>query len=119
MPHINYIELNVPDTKQAAAFYKKVFGWDAQSWGDGDYMVVSHGEGPGIDAGLDKMQTEQPNTVAVVTVPSVDDYAKSITDAGGALVVKKFAIPTQGYAAYFTTPGGLLMSIYEADENAK
>ena len=29
MPYVSYIEFNVPDTKQAAEFYKKVFGWDA------------------------------------------------------------------------------------------
>jgi len=119
MPYVNYIEFNVPDSKQAAEFFKQVFGWDAQGWGEGDYMVVSHGEEPGIDTGIDKMQEDdRPSAVPVVTVESVDKAVKDVEAAGGKIVVPKMAIPGMGYAAYFTTPGGLLMSVNEGEEAA-
>jgi len=56
MPYVNYIELNVPDSKRAAEFFKKAFGWDAQGWGESDYMVVDNGDEAGIGAGFDKMK---------------------------------------------------------------
>lgn len=119
MPYVTYVEFNVPDSKQAAEFYKKAFGWEAQGWGDDDYMVVSHGDEAGIDAGLDKAKDGKPLAVPVITVPSVDEYAGKVKAAGGEIVIEKFPIPSQGYAAYFTDPGGLTVGIYENDENAK
>ena len=120
MPYVNYIELNVPDSKRAAEFFKKAFGWDAQGWGESDYMVVDNGDEAGIGAGIDKLKDgDKPNAVPVITVESVDKAAKEVEAAGGKIVVPKMAIPGTGYAAYFTTPGGLLMSVYEADEKAE
>ena len=118
MPYVNYVELKVPDTKQAAEFYKKAFGWNAQSWDDSGYMVVDNGDEPGIGAGIEKLEGDQPSTVAVITVPSLDESAKAVKAAGGKITVEKFPVSGQGYAAYFTTPGGLLMGIYEQDESA-
>jgi predicted enzyme related to lactoylglutathione lyase len=119
MLKLNYLEFNVPDTKQAAKFFKTVFGWDAQGWGDSDYLVADNGEGPGASAGIDKVKEgKQPNTVAVVTVDSVDEAVKTIVAAGGKIVTEKFAVGEEGHAAYFTTPGGLMMSVYEANEKA-
>ena len=115
---ITYLELNVLDSQKAADFYKKVFGWEAQAWDDSGYMVVDNGEGAGL--GIDNVAKDtKPYTVAVVTVKSIDESLKNISTAGGKITAEKFPVPGQGYAAYFTTPGGLLMSVYEADENAK
>ena len=115
---ITFLELFVTDNQQAAVFYKKVFGWEAQKWGETNYMLVDNGEGAGL--GIDNVAKDsKPYTVAVVTVNSVDEALKNIIAAGGKITTEKTAIPGQGYAAYFTTPGGLLMSVYETDEHAK
>lgn len=82
-------------------------------------MVVGHGEEPGIDTGLDKSRDGQPRTVPVITVPSLDETAKAVQEAGGRIVVEKFTIEGVGYAAYFTDPGGLTVGIHQYDENAK
>jgi hypothetical protein len=120
MPYVSFAEFNVPDTQQAADFYKAVFDWQAQKFGEGDYLMVDNNEEPGtIGVGLDKMHDDRPMTVAVITVPSVDEFATKIVAAGGKIVVEKFAIPGQGHAAYFTDPGGLVVGIYEQDENVK
>jgi predicted enzyme related to lactoylglutathione lyase len=119
MPYVSYVELNVPDSQKAAEFFKKVFGWDAQSWDDSGYMVVDNGEEAGIGAGIDNLKDgAMPNAVPVIAVESVDKAAKELVAAGGKITVPKMAIPGTGYAASFTTPGGLTMSIYEADEKA-
>ena len=120
MPHVSYIEFNVPDVKQAAEFYKRVLGWDARGWGgDQDYLVSQHGEEPGIDAGIRKAPDGKPQAVAVITVPRLDETLAAAVKAGATVVVEKFAIADVGYAAYFTDPGGLIVGVHEHDANAK
>lgn len=120
MPYINYIELNVPNTKQAADFYRAVFGWEPQSWGgDPDYLVAGHGEQPGIDAAIRKAPDGKPLAVAIITVPKLEDTLAAAVKAGATVIVEKFAIAGVGYAAYFTDPGGMIVGVHEYDENAK
>ena len=120
MPYVSYIEFNVPDTKQAAEFYKKVFGWDAQSWGgDLDYLVAQHGKETGVDTGLRKAPDGKPLAVGIITVSKIEDTLAAAVKAGATVVVEKFAIAGVGYAAYFTDPGGLIVGVHEVDEDAK
>ena len=118
MPYINYVELNVPKAADVADFYRAVFGWEPQGWGgDEDYLVAEHGEEAGIDAALRTAPDGQPLTVAVITVPSLDETIQKVQEAGGQVVVEKFPIEGVGYAAYFTDPGGLLIGAHEADSS--
>lgn len=120
MPYISYVELNIPNTKEAADFYRQVLGWEPQAWGGNeDYLVVGHGDEPGIDSALRKAPDGKPLTVAIATVPSIDASIQKVQASGGVIVVEKFPIEGVGYAAYFTDPGGLLMGLHEVDENAK
>jgi predicted enzyme related to lactoylglutathione lyase len=119
MAFVSYIEFNVSDTKRSAEFYKQVFGWEAKLFSqDNDYLLVAHGSEPGIDAGIQKAQGA-PATVAVVTVPNLDEIWQKAMKAGAKVAVPKFPIPTVGYAAYFTDPDGLVIGIHQYDENAK
>lgn len=119
MAFVSYIEFNVSNTQKSAEFYKNVFGWEAQLFSkDNDYWIVSHGDAPGIDAGIQKAPGA-PAAVAVITVPNLDEVWAKAMEAGAKMAVEKFAIPTVGYAAYFTDPDGIVMGIHEYDENAK
>lgn len=105
--------------KKATEFYKNVFGWDAQSWGgDPDYFIAQRGSEPGIDVGLRKAPDGKPLAVGIITVPKIDDPGSS-GKPGAKVVVEKFAIAGEGYAAYFTDPGGLIVGVHEINENAK
>jgi hypothetical protein len=120
MPYVSYVEFNVPDAQKASAFYKQVFAWEAKGWGgDQDYLIAAHGEEPGIDIALRKAPDGKPLSVAIITVPSLDETLKAVQSAGGVVVVEKFPIAGVGYAAYFTDPGGLIVGIHEYDETAK
>ena len=118
MPYVNYVEFNVKDVPETAAFYKAVFGWEPQQFGGPDYMYAQSGDEPGIDTGMMKAENGQPSTVAVITVESVEEASKQVVARGGTMVREKFAVPTMGYAAYFTDPGGLLVGLYESDPSA-
>ena len=119
MAFVSCIEFNVSSTKRSAEFYKQVFGWDAQLFSkDNDYWTVAHGDAPGIDAGLQKAQGA-PATVAVITVPNLDQVWAKAMKAGAKVAVPKFAIPIVGYAAYFTDRDGIVVGVHEYDEKAK
>jgi predicted enzyme related to lactoylglutathione lyase len=117
---VSYIEFNVKDTKKSAEFYKQVFGWEPSLFSEAnDYWIVAHGEEPGIDAGIQPAPDGQGRTVAVVTVPNLDEVWAKAMKAGAKVALEKFAIPTVGYAAYFTDPNGIVIGVHQYDENAK
>jgi predicted enzyme related to lactoylglutathione lyase len=118
MPHITYVELNVPKAGEVADFYRAVFDWDPQAWGeDEDYLVSQHGDSPGIDAALRTAPDGRPLTVAVITVPDIDATIEKAKASGAEIVVEKFPIAGVGYAAYFKDPGGLLIGAHENDDS--
>lgn len=116
MPYITYVELNVPKASESAKFYSKVFDWQPQAWGDDDYLVAQHGDEPGIDSALRTAPDGKPLTVAILTVPDIDESIQKVVDAGGTIVVEKFAIEDVGHAAYFTDPDGMVVGLHEASE---
>jgi predicted enzyme related to lactoylglutathione lyase len=120
MSFVSYIEFNVADPKKAGAFYKEVLGWDPQLFSEANnYWIVAHGDAPGIDAGLQPAPDGQPRTVAVITVPNLDEVWAKALKAGATVAMEKFAIPTVGYAAYFTDPNGLVVGLHQYDADAK
>ena len=114
MPHINYVELNVGDVDASNKFYKDVFGWDPQPWGE-DYFVASHGDEPGVDTGITASPDGEPVTVAVISVDDIAGYLAKVLVAGGDLVVPAFDIPGVGKAAYFSDPNGVLMGLHQPE----
>ncbi len=84
-------ELVTPDVDQAKVFYRGVFGWDAESHGDGprDYVVWTL-RGRGI-AGMLPKPPDIPAEVppfwnAYFTVADADAAAKEIVRLGGTIV---------------------------------
>jgi predicted enzyme related to lactoylglutathione lyase len=112
MPYINYVEFNVGDVDASRKFYKDVFGWDPQPWGE-DYYVAAHGDEPGVDTGMTPSPDGEPVTVAVITVDDIAGTLAKVLMAGGDLVVPAFDIPDVGKAAYFADTNGLLVGLHE------
>lgn len=118
MPYVEYIEFNSGDPEASTAFYKEVFGWDPQPFGVDDYFIASSGDEPGIDTGFTVSEDGQPLTVATIGVDDIDGYLAKIIMAGGEIVVPKFAIPSMGWASYFTDPTGMIVGVFQADTEA-
>lgn len=122
MPRVVHFEINVDDPERAIKFYRDVFEWEIKKWeGPIEYWLITTGpeDQPGIDGGL--MRREDPSwaTINTIDVPSVDDFLKKITEAGGKVITPKTAVPGVGYMAYCQDTEGNTFGIMQEDPSAK
>lgn len=121
MLRVTHFELPANDPEKLVEFYKEVFGWKIEKWkGPMDYWLVMTGptDQPGIDGGIARRSPDSPGTVNSIDVPSVDEYVKKITEAGGSVVQPRTAIPGVGYLAYCKDVDGNTFCIMEEDTSA-
>lgn len=117
-----HFEIPYEDRDRARSFYGEVFGWDMQTWGDGEYTLVSTGPTgeagptePGfINGGM--MQREKPyeGPVLVVGVEDIDGCLAAVERLGGSTVQPRQPIGEMGWAAYFRDPEGNLMGLFQS-----
>src|SRR3954470_5740533 len=84
MPRPIHFEIQADDPERAMKFYKAVFDWQFNQWGDNKYWLIATGEktDPGIDGGLmPRPQAGAPAAMAAVNcfvcpmdVPNLDTY---------------------------------------------
>src|SRR5690349_4608942 len=101
MPRPIHFEIQADNPERAIAFYKSLFGWQFNRWGEEKYWLVTTGDKsqPGIDGGLmPRPQPGAPQNMAPVNayvcttgVDDIDAYAQKATQAGGTIVVPKMA----------------------------
>ncbi len=121
MPRVVRFELGTEEPERAAAFYREVFGWVIERWGDFDYWLVTTGEDdqPGINGGLMLHNDAKPRTVNTIQVDSIDEAADRIMQAGGKLVSDRVPLPGVGYNVYFRDTEGNLLGLHQPDPDAK
>jgi len=111
-------------------FYREVFDWDFQQWGQQQYWLIMTAEKdskePGINGGLlprpAKLSANQRGTnayVCTVQVGSFDQTAQKISAAGGAVAMPKFALPGMAWQGYFIDTEGNMFGMHQTDKNAK
>jgi predicted enzyme related to lactoylglutathione lyase len=118
-----HFEIFADDTQRAANFFSSVFGWQINSWGEGDAYLMcstSASEGDmGIDGAIAKRDENYAQPVInAINVDSVDEYCEKIVAAGGTITVPKMAVPTMGWVAYFTDTEGNTHGLWQTDPNA-
>jgi predicted enzyme related to lactoylglutathione lyase len=101
-------------------FFKEVFGWSFQQFGNEEYWSVTTGDekAVGINGGLMKKRDPGQPVVNSIHVESIDQSILNIEKAGGNIVVPKMAIPTIGWLAYFKDPDGNIHGVYQNDPTA-
>lgn len=121
MSRITHFEIPSDDPEKLMSFYRTVFGWSFQRFGDYDYWMVTTGDNskPGINGGLMKKKDPKQPVVNSINVENIDVSIKTIEANGGKIVVPKNAIPGVGWLAYFTDPDGNIHGIMQPDTNAK
>ncbi len=122
MPRPVHFDIAADDPARAVGFYESAFGWTVTKWeGPMEYWLVMTGEGsdePGIDGGIAlRREGDQPIT-NTIEVPSVDEYATRVTDAGGEVVVPKSPIPGVGWLVMCKDTEGNVFGMMEPDETA-
>jgi predicted enzyme related to lactoylglutathione lyase len=121
MPNIIHFEICVDDLEAAAAFYSSVFGWQIEKANGSDYRFITTGGGedPGITGGLMNRIDELNPTINTIEVPSLNDFARKISLAGGKVRAPKVPIAGTGYVQYCEDPEGNAFGIMEYDETAQ
>jgi predicted enzyme related to lactoylglutathione lyase len=127
MPRVVHFEIHAEDPERAVKFYQQVLGWQFQKWdGPAEYWLISTGpaEQPGINGGVVRRRGVIDGTavlayVCTVDVPSVDDYVKKATTAGGQIAHPKMPIPGIGWLAYVKDTEGNIFGMMQRDPSAK
>lgn len=140
MLRVVHFEIHASEPERAAKFYSEVFGWEIKEWKFADpmpeenryWMVMTEigsegdkGKWPGINGGIVIRRGPQPTEgttpnayVCTIDVPSVDEYLKKITDAGGKIALPKMPIPSIGWLAYGIDTEGNIFGIMQDDKTA-
>ena len=67
---------------------------------DGWLITTGDDDDPGIPGALSSRYDELNTTVCTIEVPSVTEYARKITEAGGRVVAPQITIPGEGFVQY-------------------
>lgn len=111
-----WYELMTTDMKAAEAFYKKVVGWDSESWpGDFPYVIMKVGEIGA--AGLMPLPEEAaqmgqpPAWVGYIHAEDVDKATESVRSAGGSVHREPTDIPEVGRFSVVADPQGAVFML--------
>ena len=108
---LNYVELPVPETGPAKAFYERVFGWEMSDFGP-TYAATTSGD---TDIGLQAEPEEATRApLPVIEVDDLEATLAAVQDAGGAVVRPIFSFPG-GRRFHFVDPGGNEMAAVTPD----
>jgi uncharacterized protein len=112
---IAHFEMQVADTQRTIEFYKNVFGWKIEKFGDMGYSLITI-DGEKVGGGILHSPDGQARVVNTIEVDSVDDYLIKINNNGGETIHPKMKIPGRGWVAYCQGPEGLTFGIFQPDE---
>lgn len=121
MPRVIHFEIHADDPERAVDFYRKAFGWEIIKWESPiEYWLVTTGEDeePGINGAIARRRGNEA-TWNTIGVPSVDEFADKVVEAGGKMVTEKMAVPGVGYHAYCADTEGNVFGIMQDDPSAK
>jgi uncharacterized protein len=113
MARVVHFEIHADNPERAVAFYRKTLGWEFTKWeGPMEYwLIVTGPDGqPGINGGL--LRRHGPINgdsviayVCTVDLPSIDEYTKRATEAGGQVALPKMPVPGIGWRISRTRKG--------------
>lgn len=109
---ICYIEMPATDIARSSGFYKKVFGWNIRTRGDGS---VAFDDGVGEVSGtwvLKRPPSATPGLLMYVMVDSVAAALESVVANGGE-IVQPIGADAPEITARFRDPGGNVIGLYQ------
>ncbi len=116
-----HFEIPSDDPPKAVKFYKEVFGWRFDNWGNEQYWLATTGdEGePGINGAILKRDTHVMRLSNTIGVTSIHDAVKKVKEHGGEVLSEIMPVQGVGWVAYFRDIDGNVLSMMQADPNAK
>ncbi|WP_018615593.1 VOC family protein [Segetibacter koreensis] len=116
-----HFEIPCDDPDKTMEFFKEVFGWGFQSYGQEQYWLATTGDdkSPGINGAIMKKRDPKQPLVNTLSVTNIDESIQKIEKAGGKIVMPKMAVPSMGWVVYFTDPDGNIHGAWQDDKDAK
>lgn len=114
MPRIIHFEISADKPEEVSEFYKNVFGWKIEKWGDQDYWLVTTGpeNEPGVNGAITQ-RIEARTTVNTVEVSDINEFLSRVTSSGGSVLAPSSEIPGVGTFAYCADPEGNVFGILQ------
>ncbi|MCI0706078.1 MAG: VOC family protein [Ignavibacteriae bacterium] len=115
MNHFTYVEIPTLNLKKAEAFFSKVFEWKFEPMrGVSTVMyITSINQGPGGLIFKTKTIPKKPSVIVHIEVDNIDEKLKAIEKSKGRTILPKTLIPGQGWYAYFATPDGCTLGLWQ------
>jgi len=106
-------QLSTPDVAKAKAFYEKVLGWSAKSFGDGsDVIVLSKGEAM-IASAMPAPPGVPPHWLTFVFVGALAEANAKVTSLGGKVLMPEIPVPGMGAFSVVQDPNGASLGLFE------
>lgn len=135
MGRVIHFEIPAHNPEKLVEFYKKVFSWEIQKYGEFAYWLVTTGpeNEVGINGAILPKETEgvveEPkqvfdaahaiNATITIDVPDLDESIKLVEQNGGNIVMEKWPVQGIGWQTYFQDPEMNLLGMMQSDPNAK
>ena len=87
--HLQYVEFASPDLEATRKFYKTVFNWKFESWGE-EYISFS---GKYVDGGFFLGEVKSGSTLPVIYSDDLKGSRDNIKAAGGSITKEIFSFP--------------------------
>lgn len=116
-----HFEIPCDQPEKTIEFFKSVFGWTFQQFGNHPYWLAITGDekSPGINGGIMKKKDPNQPVVNSIEVTDIDESIRKIEHSGGKIVVPKMPVPGVGWSAYFKDPDENIHGVYQNDPQAK
>ena len=119
MSKVVHFEIHSKNIDKAKDFFSKVFDWNFDRWGGPkNYWLLNTPESE-LKATIIEAVDDLQGVINTVEVSSVDDTLKKVESNGGKVLVKKTAVESTGFIAYFSDVDGNVFGIVEKNSLAK
>lgn len=118
---VTHFEIPCNDPQKTVEFFRDVFGWSFQQFGDDQYWLATTGADgtPGINGAIMARRDPRQPVVNTIQVESLDEHMQKVEAAGGKIVVPKSSVPGMGWLCYFTDPDGNIHGLWQLDSEAR
>jgi predicted enzyme related to lactoylglutathione lyase len=131
-----HFEIPADEPERAAKFYRELFGWEIQRWGNAatregsaagpEYWMVrtvpADAEGrptqPGANGGLMRRMFPGQAPVNYIGVERVEDFVRKAEHLGAKVVMPKTPVPGMGWFAQLRDTEGNVFAVWETDPAA-
>lgn len=114
MAKVEHFEIPADDVERASAFYRDVFGFTYEPWGD-DMGMIRTGSDDGINGDIHKRGGVTHPTI-VITVDNLEDTLAAVIANGGEQVGEIEPMGETARYVYFKDSEGNTVGAYDSTE---